>query len=536
MKKIYKLILGVCLSSSVLITGCIEETLPTQVATENQLGASSKATEALLWAMPAYFNTYQVLPKRQDYDWGYGSIMHIRDVMTEDMPIVYSGSGYDWYDSWETNKSQGDSYMLAQFHWWYYYKFVQTANNMIGAVNAETANTLQLGYLGAGYAFRALAYLDMAQMYEFLPVEGFSSVNSSGNDVLNLTVPIVKEGMTEAEARNNPRVTREVMAEFILSDLNKAEEYIVNLKETSKTLPHLDVVCGLKARYYMWLGDYANAKTYARKAIDASSVTPMTEDQCLSTTKGFNDLSRWMWGSQLKAEDAQVKSGIITWTSWMSNETKYGYSGQEPYLMINRTAYERISDTDFRKKMWKAPAGGALEGKTPFIDNEFAEKLPDYASVKFRPNEGNMSVSNVGNASAFPVMRIEEMYLIEAEAAAHLSAADGKQLLETFMKTYRDPQYVCSNSDVVEEVVFQKRIELWGEGLSFYDIKRLNMSVTRGYPDTNFFDTARLNTNGRPAWMNLNIVRQESDNNEALVGFGNPDPTDFYKPWINAGE
>lgn len=342
--------------------------------------------------------------------------------------------------------------------------------------------------------------------------------------------------MTEAEARNNPRVTREVMAEFILSDLNKAEEYIVNLKETSKTLPHLDVVCGLKARYYMWLGDYANAKTYARKAIDASSVTPMTEDQCLSTTKGFNDLSRWMWGSQLKAEDAQVKSGIITWTSWMSNETKYGYSGQEPYLMINRTAYERISDTDFRKKMWKAPAGGALEGKTPFIDNEFAEKLPDYASVKFRPNEGNMSVSNVGNASAFPVMRIEEMYLIEAEAAAHLSAADGKQLLETFMKTYRDPQYVCSNSDVVEEVVFQKRIELWGEGLSFYDIKRLNMSVTRGYPDTNFFDTARLNTNGRPAWMNLNIVRQESDNNEALVGFGNPDPTDFYKPWINAGE
>ena len=70
MKNIYKLILGVCLSSSVLITGCIEETLPTQVATENQLGASSKATEALLWAMPAYFNTYRVLPKRQDYDWG----------------------------------------------------------------------------------------------------------------------------------------------------------------------------------------------------------------------------------------------------------------------------------------------------------------------------------------------------------------------------------------------------------------------------------------------------------------------------------
>ena len=518
------------------MTGCIEETLPTQIATDDQLASSAKATEALLWAMPAYFNTYQILPSRQDYDWGYGSLMHIRDVMTEDMPIVYSGSGYDWYDSWETNKNQGDGYMITQYHWWYYYKFVQTANNMIGAVNAEAANSLQLGYLGAGHAFRALAYLEMAQMYEFLPVEGFSSVNSSGNDVLNLIVPIVREGMTEEEARNNPRVTREVMAEFILEDLNKAEEYIVNLKEASKTLPHQDVVYGLKARYYMWLGDYANAKTYARKAIDASSVAPMTEAQCLSTTKGFNDLSCWMWGSQLKAEDAQVKSGIITWTSWMSNETKYGYSGQEPYLMINRATYERISNTDFRKKMWKAPSGSLLEGQTPFINKEFGESLPVYASVKFRPNEGNMDVSNVGNASAFPVMRVEEMYFIEAEAAAHLDAAEGKRLLETFMKSYRDPQYVCFNSDVVGETVFQKRVEFWGEGLTFFDVKRLNMSVTRGYPGTNFFDTARLNTNGRPAWMNMSVVRQESDNNAALVGFGNPDPTDFYIPWVETKE
>ena len=82
------------------MTGCIEETLPTQIATDDQLASSAKATEALLWAMPAYFNTYQILPSRQDYDWGYGSLMHIRDVMTEDMPIVYSCSGYDWYDSW----------------------------------------------------------------------------------------------------------------------------------------------------------------------------------------------------------------------------------------------------------------------------------------------------------------------------------------------------------------------------------------------------------------------------------------------------
>ena len=531
MKNISKLILGVCLSSSVLMSGCIEETFPTDVATEDQLGSSSKATEALLWAMPAYFNTFQLLPSRADYDWGYGSLMHIRDVMTEDMPIAYSGSGYDWYTSWEKNQYISEEYMSSQFIWWYYYNFVQTANNMIGAIDVETASDLQLGYLGAGYAFRALAYLDMARMYEFLENDKVSSVNASGNDVLHLTVPIVKEGMTEAEARNNPRVSREVMAEFILNDLNNAEQYIVKLQESSKTLPHLDVVYGLKARYYMWLEDYANAKEYARKAINETDVTPMTEDQCLSTTKGFNDLSCWMWGSQLKSEDAQVKSGIITWTSWMSNETTYGYSGQEPYLMINARMYDRISDTDFRKKMWKAPAGTALEGQTPFIDAEFGEKLPDYASVKFRPNEGNMETSNVGNASAFPVMRVEEMYFIEAEAAEHLAAGSGKALLEDFMKSYRDPQYMCQSSNIVDEIVFQKRVELWGEGQTYFDVKRLNMSVNRGYHGTNFYDLARLNTEGRPAWMNFCIVRQEKDNNQALIGYENPNPENAYTPW-----
>lgn len=36
--------------------------------------------------------------------------------------------------------------------------------------------------------------------------------------------------------------------------------------------------------------------------------------------------------------------------------------------------------------------------------------------------------------------------------------------------------------------------------------------------------------------MNMSVVRQESDNNAALVGFGNPDPTDFYIPWVETKE
>lgn len=540
MKKIYKLAYGICCSLFLLTTGCIEETFPTDVASEDQLSSSSKATEALLWAMPAYLNKYDVFNQSPSgnnppgYDWGYGSIMHIRDVMTEDMPIV--SSTYDHYSAWEGNYYIGNQYMSTQFIWNYYWKLVQTSNNMISALDPETSSDVQLGYLGVGYAFRAFTYLDMAQMFEFLENDGTSSVNPSGNNVQNLTVPIVREGMSEEDARNNPRVTREEMAAFIKEDLENAEKYIVNLNRPAKTLPDLAVVYGLYARLYMWLGDYSQAKIYSRKAIDNSGAKPMSETEWLSTTNGFNDISvsSWMWGSQMQAEDDVVKSGILNWTSWSSNEAVFGYAAAGPMSMINVNLYNKISDTDFRKLAWKAPEGSKLEGRNSYCGSMDPEKLPDYASLKFRPAQGNGDVSTTGAASAYPLMRVEEMYLIEAEATAHLSAADGVNMINSFMTTYRDKNYnfnATSTEDVVNEIVTQKRIELWGEGLIFFDVKRLNMPITRGYSGTNFSEERRFNTTTRPAWMNICIVQTEENNNAALKGYENPDPSDKYPKW-----
>ncbi len=530
---ISKLLLAVgCSASMLMTTSCIEETFPTNAATADQIAASPKASEALLWAMPAFFNNFDVLGSERHYDWGYGSMMHIRDVMTQDLS-VYDPVGYDHYSYWGTNTYMGEDYVFAQFIWNYYWKFVQTSNNMISVIDTEIATEDQLGYLGAGYAFRALAYLDMAQMFEFLPNDAVSGVNAAGNAVDSLTVPIVTEDMDESAARNNPRVHRNEMAAFILDALQNAEQYIVYLQPTTKTLPHLDAVYGLYARYYMWLGDYANAKLYARKAIDNSSVQPMSESACLNTTTGFNNLADWMWGSQTLAEDAVVKTGIINWTSWMSPETLFGYAGAGAVSTIDASLYAKISDTDFRKKMFKAPAGTALDGATEYIYPAAAATFPEYASVKFRPAAGDIQDYSIGAASAYPVMRVEEMYLIEAEAAAHLNDAEGQALINSFMTSYRDPAYntTATGEFLVNEIVLQKRIELWGEGLTFFDVKRLNMSVTRGYPGTNFEEAKRFNTNGRPAWMNLCIVRNEKNNNKALEGFENPDPTGCYEAW-----
>lgn len=533
MKTIYKSLLAVVVATPAL-TGCLDEATMTSGATQDQLASSSKAVEALLWANPAYFNTFNLMDASQGYDWGYGSLMHLRDVMTEDMAITYCD--YDWYSYWAQCTYMGESWMFQQWSWNFYYKQILTANNLIGAIDEETASEQMLTYLGMGLGFRASAYLDMARTYEFLPNAVVSSINLDGNDVLGLTVPIVTDKTTEEEARNNPRAPHAEMFAFIMGDLDKAESLLTGKSRSSKSLIDVTVIYGLKARAYMWDGQYGLAAEYARKAISSGKYTPLTRDQWLSTSNGFNSYDSndsWMWGGRATKEDGCVQSGILNWTSWASNETTYGYAAAGPYVMIGKSVYDRISNRDFRKLSFKAPEGSALAGLEPVIDAELAAGLPDYASFKIRPKDGNISDYNIASASDLPLMRIEEMYFIEAEATAQTNPAAGKQLLMDFMKSYRYATYTTnasSKEDIIDEIIFQKRVELWGEGQTFYDVKRLDMSVTRGYEGSNFDEACQYNTVGRPAWMNYVATRQEGNNNAGFVGWNNPDPSGKYSP------
>lgn len=547
MKKINKSICGVLIAGLTLsaMTSCIDEAEPRSGSvTQKMLEESASATTAAVNGLPAYGKS--VWDKGAHWSYGISAIMRIRDVMADDYVVV--DHDYNQFSPWAATIFLGPSYLLGQFVYSYYYNYVLASNLVIGAVNPDKATKEQLGNLGLGYAYRAANYLDMARMYEFLPTDvDPACTNEQGYNVKNLTCPIVTDTLGEKASRNNPRATHEEMFKFIESDLNNAEKYIVNLTSNrNNTLPDLAVVYGLKARLYMWNEDYAKAKEYARKAIDTYGGTPMSEDDATDTKKGFNDITKWMWGAQYTTEDRAVKFGIINFTSFASNETVFGYAGAGPMNMIGKSFYDRISDTDWRKTMWKAPAGSPLEAKNKYVDSKmemkngvmedvskFKKRIPTYGSLKFRPNQGNYAESSIGVVSAYPLMRVEEMYFIEAEAAERLAPGTGITLLENFMKTYRDKQYVYTGSNAIDEILFQKRIELWGEGLSFFDIKRANVSVTRGYAGTNFFEEWRFNTNGRPAWMNFCIVNLEENDNPAVKGKNNPDPSKAYKPWRN---
>ena len=543
MKNINKSIKGIavlmCMAS---LTGCIKETFPMgSTATEEQVQLSPAATQALADGMPAAMVSVHWEDDGHCY-FGYPAEMIYRDMLTGD--YYHSGeTGYSHFISWSRNMYMGDGYLKTQFHWNYHYLWwLLGVNQVVGAVDPEVATDQQKGLLGAALAFRALAYLDLARMYEFLPNEKFpEGKNNDGNSVLNLTVPIVTDATTPEQAANNPRATREQMLKFIESDLDAAEKYIAFQTTTNGgTMPDLACIYGLKARLYMWVEDYPKAKEFARKAIDAAKVTPLTKEAALNPVSGYNTASDFMWAMQQNSQTDAVQTGIINWTSWVSNQCTFAYTGPSTnlFVVIDKRMYDRISDTDWRKLQWIGPEGSPLNDQIQSVvsleEGPVNQLLIPYVSVKFRPGQGNSDDSNIGAATAIPVMRVEEMYFIEAEAAEHVSAGSGAALLTSFMKQYRDPNYTFTDKGfgAVEEIVFQKRVELWGEGQTFFDIKRLDMSVTRGYKGTNCTDARScLNTNGRPAWMNVVMVRTESNNNHALEGMNNPDPSNLYTPW-----
>ncbi|MCI8999333.1 MAG: RagB/SusD family nutrient uptake outer membrane protein [Muribaculaceae bacterium] len=535
MKKILKQI-AVLAVATPMLTGCIEETFPTSGVTTEQVTESSKSLESIVKGMPAYMKQYHIWSTNA-FDFGYPSVFIALNVMTNDMIQPYNG--YQHFMYWQQAQISLDpDYLLSQINWYYLNFQVKAANEVIGML-VEPKSDAEVRYLAEALAYRASTYIDMARIYEFLPNETISGVNSLGNDVTGLTVPYVTPEMTSEELTNNPRQPHEAMSAKLIADLTRAEELFQSTSSVreSKVFPDLAVVYGLMARVYMWDENYPKAAEYARKAISTGSYSPLTQSEWFDKSNGFNNSSfnSWMWAIQYESNDDPVVSGQnANWTSFMSPECNIGYSGQRGCnMMIDAALYTSINDADWRKLSWKAPTGSALSGQEPFINASKGSSIMTYAGIKFRPGGGELADRSVTFATAIPLMRIEEMYLIEAEAVAHTNPAQGKQLLESFMQNYRYPTYSCLASDtegVIDECFKQKRIEFWGENVIFFDYKRLNKGVTRAYSGTNWPAEAQFNTNGRPGWMNLPFVEYEGNFNKGVEGYLNPAVGDKFKP------
>ena len=537
MKKILKYSL-VLVAASMVGTGCIKETFPTgSTITGQQATESSAGLEAMASAISSYSGNANWASSYPMF-YGLPSLMVIRDVFCND--VAAPDTGYDWYSFYANNDAQTGIYGHMQIIWLIQTKVASLCNDIIRMyADAEDMNEETSAYVGAAYAFRSLMWLDMARMYEYIP----NSYTGALPELAHLTIPYLHENLTEDEARQNPRVPKEEMAGYIIDGCEKAVEMCGSWKWADKTLPDAAVAYAVMARAYLWIGDYSNAKAAAQNALSAGSFSALTEAQWTDTKTGFNSVSSqdsWMMCVRYSSESSVVKDmdGYCSFTSWMTNESSFGYAGFGPggaevMRMCDKQFYDQIPDTDFRKKSWKAPEGSSLN--VPHIAANGAylgyEALPELAAVKFRPGQGEPNDLITAQAIDIPLMRMEEMEFIIAECDAR---SGNSSTLVNFVKT-RNPQYTCNKSgdDLLREVFLQKRIEFWGEGVMFFDYKRCPelLRINRGYAGTNHPTLAQFNTEygDLAPWFNVCINEYETYENTAIVN--NPDPTGTIDVW-----
>ncbi len=543
MNKIFSTIILAALGTSML-TSCIEEVEPQSgVVSLGQVTKAPGSFDNMVDALTKNITgkrTYT--PTRNNvWDFGYTSFFLTRDVEGQD--IVPAGNNH--FSAWYSNvKYLSPAYAITQFPWRCYYRWIDNCNKVVKGAEAsgyKEPDEARKPGVGIAYTMRAMFYLDLVRMYAAKPY----SVDPKA-----LTTIKSDELRTLEEATHSERMTWSEAFDFILKDLDAAEKYLANYKRADKYTPDVSVVYGLKARTYLEMQDWANAEKYAKLA--QQGYTMMSENEYLSRDNGFNTPnSSWMFATQFLPTDPNIKEndGDDSWGSVMIMEGGFdgGYASAYGGVMaIDKHLYSTIPATDFRRKCWvdfsldgmnKENALNELKNYSNYPDRvyksgrEYSKYGLGGLSLKFRNVAGKADVKYDAWCVSVPLMRVEEMKLIEAEAAGMQDEARGKALLEAFAKT-RDPQYEygkhtdayynTSTSLFQNEVWWQRRVELWGEGFATFDIKRLNKGIIRSYAGTNHLENARWNTKELPNWMVWAFVGTESDNNGGLTH--NPDP------------
>lgn len=511
--------LGVTAALSLSLSGCMEEVSPFDSITKEQVESLASSQEAMLGGIVAYTNEKNVQGYSTGYwsyytnDYGYSCQMFYRDVLTADIPISSSAT----FNYWQYVEGATDLRNYSLFTYSYYYHFIKNCNDLIATIDTTSASSTSLNYLGCALAFRALCYFDLARSFEFQKT-GIATLDDAATEVYGLTVPIVTENTTPAEAAQNPRVPFYTMYRFILNDLTNAAAFLDGYERPNGNYINQDVVYGLMARFWLELGTrfyktpddlttqlahesdedgykalgitnandcYKKAAEYAQKL--EGKYTPVSRAEWTNKTTGFNTaVDAWLLYMSISTQEQEgyyyssFIGTICTEATWAMPQ--YGAS----YREISSTLYNSMSDKDWRKNSWIDPddAGSAPDAKyNAACDDETFALFPAYTNLKFRARD----IDNLteGMKCDIPMMRIEEMYFIDAEATAHTDGvAAGAAKLNSFMNSYRytDGSYNCTLTDLnlfTTELIKQKRIEFWGEGISMFDYKRLKMAVNR---------------------------------------------------------
>lgn len=447
-------------------------------------------------------------------DWGFIMSDFSNDIEAAD--IVMSNNNYNWFSVCGELTSRNANYANPYIRYACCYNEIAAAHDVLNAFPSDSEDKTIQAKIGQAYAIRAYSYLKLAPYYQF-------SYSIAADQPC---VPIVT--LETTDFANNPRATVAQVYDLIIADLTTAIEKLDGYVRADKSKIDQKTAYGLRARAYLYMGKWAEAIADAEKA--AEGFTPATIAEVSKPSFMSIDEHNWIWGYDMTTNVASI-SAYATSSSWVRSFSSNGYSPAcQTYARCNNILYDKIPSTDVRKGWWVdenlySPlldklTWGEFKGQDIAAGKITDEKEPfqTYTNVKF----GTNPIGTTTNEEDWPFMRVEEMILIQAEGYAKSgNTAKAESILNEFVRTYRNPSYDCTATgrSLADEIWFQRRVELWGEGFANPDTRRLNKPLVRFTdPKTSIVPEAfRFNMAADDGWWLLRFTSSEMNTNLAIV-------------------
>ena len=539
MKRIYTIV-----TAAALVTSCADfdqlqpqggTLLTEQVETANEYAPSrgDAAFNGMYTKLGAPVSVFGGGTDGRPDDFGFIMIAFSSDLEAAD--IITANSGYNWFSSCGALTSRNGDYANPYIRYAAPYNEIAAANEIISTYPSDSDDPVILQKLAQARAIRAFSYLNLVPYFQFR--------YETSADLP--CVPLVTEKTTNFT--ENPRASVKQIYDLILSDLGWAIDNLEGFVRTDKSRIDLQTAYGLRARAHLYMGRWAEAAADA--ALAAQGYTPASMDEVSRPAFYRIDEHNWIWGYDMTT-DVALTNTYATSSSWIRSFSGDGYSaGTQVYSCINNILYDKIPDTDVRKGWWvnadlespllEAVSWNGVSGNdisTLEIENVKLPFLP-YTNVKFGMN----TIGGTNNDEDWPFMRVEEMILIQAEGLVRSgSPAEGKQILEDFVRIYRDPSYSAdaSGRTIEDEIWFQRRVELWGEGFSNPDTRRLGKPLVRFHDaaTSNFPAAFRFNMRADDGWWLMRFSTAETNTNLAIVNnTGGTRPVQDQNPELRDG-
>ncbi|MDT0686183.1 RagB/SusD family nutrient uptake outer membrane protein [Autumnicola psychrophila] len=458
-----KYYIGIAIAS-LAFTGCSEdflETEPTEFVSSRQIAEYSDKNPGLRAANMAgiyslMFNTGTGGTDLDHDDFGQKSYDIYGDLLSADM--VMGGVTYGWYTGISQMQSTIDYTDIDNYKpWRYYYRIIFSANQVIdgyGGNDAVPESDEGKAIMGQAKAMRAYGYFYLAQY--------FSEEYNPSEPILPLYTTIAIEAQ--------PLSPTSEVYDLMISDLEDAISLLEGFNRSGKHQVNKEVAQGLLAYVYAAMGNYEEVKTVTQDVIDNGGFSIMTAEEVARAQHdgpdtdpyggGFNDVSNagWMWGMDITLDQGL---DLVSWWGQVDLYT-YSYAWAGDPKLIDANLYAEIPADDVRK----AQFDGNLYPTGKF-----------YAPARAIGGQRNIETD-------YLYMRVAEMYLLHAEAAAKTGdEAEARETLKMLLeKRLDDVSFIddLSGEALEDEIYLQTRIELWGEGKSYLAMKRNMATITRG--------------------------------------------------------